>query len=173
MADNQNYTMHLRRRREGRTNYHKRLELLKSGEHRAVVRMSNKHAQVQIVAYNPKGDEVVTSAFSKQLTDYGWDEHTGNLPAAYLTGFLAGRKALENGIETVVSDLGAFDQQYASRAYAALKGLQDAGLNLNLGEKALPSEDRLEGKHTANYESEGLDETFEQVRDTITEEHEA
>lgn len=171
MADGPNYDLHLRRRREGRTDYQKRLELLKSGEHRAVVRISNKHAQVQIVAYDPEGDDTVSSAFSKQLGEFGWDQYTGNLPAAYLTGFLAGKRALAEGIDVVVPDLGVYDQQYASRYYAALKGMKDAGLTFEIGEEALPTEERFEGQHAAAYESDGLDETFEEVRETITEEY--
>lgn len=171
MADGPNHDLHLRRRREGRTNYKKRLELLKSGEHRAVVRMSNKHARVQLVAYAPDGDETVLSAVSQQLEEYGWDHNTGNLPAAYLTGFLAGHRALADGINTVVPDLGVYDQQYASRYYAAVKGLQDAGLDIEIGETALPSQDRITGEHADAHESNGISETFEQVRDSIVEEH--
>jgi large subunit ribosomal protein L18 len=167
MADGPNYETHLRRRREGRTNYEKRLEMLKSGEHRAVVRISNKHAQVQFIAYHPDGDETVVSAVSQQLDEFGWDVNTGNLPAAYLTGFLAGKRALADGIETAVPDIGVKDQQYASRYYATLQGLRDAGVTVNVDGSALPADERVQGEHAAAYESDGLDETFEQVRDSI------
>ncbi len=171
MADGPNYETHLRRRREGRTNYGKRLEMLKSGKHRAVIRISNKHARVQFVAYNPDGDETAVVAVSKQLAEYGWDGHTGNLPATYLTGFLAGKRALADGIETAVPDIGAKDQQYASRYYAALQGMQDAGIDININAVALPSDERMQGSHAAAHESDGLDETFENVRDTIVDEY--
>lgn len=171
MADGPNYDLHLRRRREGRTDYQKRLELLKSGQHRAVIRISNKHAQVQIVAYSPDGDETVVSSFSKQLEEFGWDENTGNLPAAYLTGFLVGKQALNEEIYAVVPDMGVYDQQYGSRHYSALKGLQDAGLDVNIEEAVLPTADRRRGEHAAAYESKGMDETFEKARDNIVAEY--
>lgn len=135
----------LRRRMEGRTDYEKRLELLKSGEARAVIRISNNNCQVQLVTYGKEGDETVTSAFSKELGDLGWDYHTGNLPAAYLTGFLAGYRAMEEGIETAVVDLGGIKRQEGSRHYAAVKGLRDAGIEVPADEGVLPDQESVEG----------------------------
>lgn len=171
MADGPEYEVPLRRRRESRTNYKKRLALLKSGDYRAIIRISNKHAQVQLAAYNPEGDEMVASAVSDQLEKYGWDENTGNLPAAYLTGLLAGYRAQENGVTSAVPDLGVRDRQYSGRYYAALQGLRDAGLDIDVEDKVLPSDDRVEGLHAAEYESGNITDTFENVKDTIIEEH--
>lgn len=171
MADSPNYDVHLRRRREGRTNYKSRLEMLKSGEHRAVVRISNKHAQVQIIAYTPDGDDVAVSAISQQLQQYGWDENTGNLPAAYLTGFLAGYRAQVQGITRAVPDLGVRDQQYASRYYAALQGLRDAGIDVSIDDTALPSEGRVAGEHADGHESSGIAKAFDTVKQKIEQEY--
>jgi len=37
------------------------------------------------------GDKILATAQSIDLKEHGWSAGTGNLPAAYLTGFLAGR----------------------------------------------------------------------------------
>ncbi len=171
MADSTNYEMPMRRRREDRTDYGKRLELLKSGQLRAVVRISNRHATVQFVAYTPSGDETVVTAVSQQLEDMGWDNNTGNLPAAYLTGFLAGTKALADGAERAVPDMGVRDQQYASRAYAALQGVRDAGIEMSIDDAVLPGLERVQGEHAEDYESSGIADQFETVKDTIVEEY--
>ncbi len=169
MADGPGFEMPLRRRRDGRTDYGKRLEMLKSGQHRAVVRMANHNARVQIVAYGADGDETVASGFAKQLAEYGWDHHGGNIPAAYLTGFLAGKRALAAGVETAIADLGVYERQEGSRFYAAVQGLQDAGLDIDADPSMVPAEERLVGEHAAAYESDGLDEAFAETRDAIEE----
>jgi large subunit ribosomal protein L18 len=50
------YHVKPRRQREGRTNYRKRLKLLRSGKVRAVVRKSIKNTQIQLIEYKEKGD---------------------------------------------------------------------------------------------------------------------
>lgn len=165
MADGPQHEVPLRRRRESRTNYQKRLEMLKSGDVRAVVRMSNNHARIQFAAYQRDGDEIITSAASQHLEEYGWDDHTGNLPAAYLTGLLAGYRALDAGVDRAIPDLGVRDQQYATRYYAALQGLNDAGLDVPVDDVALPDEGRVHGDHTDTREQ------VETVKENIVEEH--
>lgn len=167
MADSPNHEVPLRRRREGRTNYEKRLALLKSGDHRAVIRISNNHTEIQFAAYHPDGDRIVTTATSRHLQEHGWDEHTGNLPAAYVTGFLAGKKALDEGVNKAVPDFGVQDQEYGSRHYAAVKGMRDAGLDVPADESVLPADERAHGSHASSYESSGIDETVDDVKDDI------
>ncbi len=136
-----------RRRREGKTDYRKRLKLLKGGTPRAVFRRSLRNVIVQIVIYDPHGDKTVASAFSKELGKYGWGTASSNLPAAYLTGLLAGKRARAKGIETAVLDIGLSSPSKGSRVFACLKGLLDAGLHIPHDEEVIPSTDRLEGKH--------------------------
>ena len=57
MANKKTYTVPFRRKREGKTNYKKRLGLLKSKSLRLVVRKSNKHILVQLV------DQTIFSMF--------------------------------------------------------------------------------------------------------------
>lgn len=158
------YDVELKRRREKKTDYGKRLEMLKSGDLRAVVRLSNNHARVQMVGYVDGGDETVVEAFSKQLREFGWDEHPGNLPAAYLTGLLAGYRAQDEGIERCIADIGVYDREEGSRHYAAVKGLRDSGLGVPVDGEVLPEESRVRGEHIDDETAE----TFEKVREEIS-----
>jgi len=140
-----------RRRREQRTDYRQRLKLLKSGSPRLVVRRSNNGVLCQIVEYNSKGDKVLVSSTYKDLTKLGWTANSGNLPAAYLTGFLCGKKALGGKIKAAIFDQGLYKSVKGSRLYATLKGAIDAGLEVPHSEDALPEENRVSGKHISDY----------------------
>jgi large subunit ribosomal protein L18 len=152
MTKGPRYRRSFRRRSEGKTNYHRRLKLLKSKSLRLVIRTSNKHVRVQIIESMLGGDKVVISAFSKELIfKYGWKANTGNMPAAYLTGYLAGLRAKKNNIQEVILDLGVF--YHRNRVLAAFKGVLDAGLEIPYREEFFPEnfEDRIKGKHIENY----------------------
>ncbi len=140
-----------RRRRDGKTDYRQRLRLLKSGEHRLVVRKSNNGVLCQVVDYNIKGDKVLVASTYKELSKLGWNVASGNLPGAYLTGLLCGKKAVEKGIEKAVLDSGLYKSVKGSRLYATLKGAVDAGLEVPHSEDILPDENRISGKHIADY----------------------
>ena len=72
MARGPRYRRPFRRRSEGKTNYHKRLNLLKSQKTRLVIRASNNHIKVQFIESKIGGDKVLISAFSKELKkNYG------------------------------------------------------------------------------------------------------
>jgi len=144
MATGPRYTVRFRRRRDGATNYKKRLALLKSRKPRLVIRKTNKYIICQVLQYDPKGDKVVASANSKELVKLGWKGATANLPASYLTGLLIAKKAK---VKEAVADLGLYDSTKGSKIYAALKGAIDGGLNVSAGEENFPSEDRIAGKH--------------------------
>ena len=169
MADGPGYKVAHRRRREQKTDYKKRLELVKSGKPRAVVRRSNNHMQVQLIAYETEGDEVLTSAKSFDLEEFGWENHTGNLPAAYLTGLLAGKRAVEEGIEEAVFDNGLQVNKHGTRIYAAVKGLEDAGVSLNAGEESFPEESRIKGEHIDDYKDTDVAGNFEETKENILE----
>ena len=136
-----------RRRREGRTDYRRRLRLLRSGQARAVVRKSLNQTQIQIVSYDGRGDRVIASAVSNELKDLGWTGSTGNVPAAYLTGLLAGRRAVAKGLAAAVLDIGVQRPAPGGRLFAAAKGLVDAGVHVPHGEGIVPTEGRLRGEH--------------------------
>ncbi len=135
-----------KRRRVQRTDYRKRLALLKSGRTRIVIRKSSNHIVIQFVKYAQKGDETLASGFSGELKKFGWKQ-TGNIPAAYLTGLLAGAKAKKSGVGEAVLDAGLQVSTKGSRIYAALRGVLDSGISVHHSPEVLPSEDRLLGKH--------------------------
>jgi large subunit ribosomal protein L18 len=138
--------LQFRRRREEKTDYKRRLALLKSKKTRVVVRKSLSNITVQFVDYFTSGDKTVACANSTELKKFGWTS-TGNVPAAYLTGLLAGKKAREKKVDEAVLDLGIQIKTKGSRLYAALKGVVDAGVNVPHSPEILPSEDRIRGKH--------------------------
>src|SRR5713226_7617950 len=151
MADGPRYSLPFRRRREQRTDYKLRKSLVTSGRARAVVRLSNKYVYVQVTDAKASGDYVRASASSRELSKLGWKGGTGNLPAAYLTGELAGRRAIASGIKEALLDIGLKSSSKGSRLYAVLKGLVDSGLDVPHSPDNLPSEDRLAGTHVSTY----------------------
>jgi large subunit ribosomal protein L18 len=147
MANGPRYRVPFRRRREGRTDYRQRQRLLRARVPRAVVRLSLRNANVQFISYDATGDKVLAAATSKELAKLGWTAATGNLPATYLTGYLAGKRAAKNGIEDAVLDIGLKGPAKGSAVFAALKGMLDAGINIPHGEEVLPAKERLNGAH--------------------------
>lgn len=145
------YTVYFRRKRDGFTNYRKRLKILISNKPRLVVRKSLKNIQANIVEYNKKGDIVRITCHSNVLKKLGWNYGTGNLPAAYLVGFMLGAKAKAANFKDAVLDIGINKSVKGSRVYAVLAGALDAGLKVPYGENILPDKDRLSGKHIAAY----------------------
>ena len=93
------YNLKLRRRRENKTNFRKRLKLLISRKPRLVVRRSLNNIRVQVEDYTPKGDATRAFAVSSELRKAGWKYSTDNLPAAYLTGLLCGVRAKNSGVK--------------------------------------------------------------------------
>jgi large subunit ribosomal protein L18 len=147
----------MRRRREARTDYHQRLRLLKSGKPRLVARKSNKQVRAQLVVTGPQGDQTVAAAESTDLAEHGWEAPTGNMPAAYLTGLLAGLRAVEAGVEEAVLDIGLNSPTPGSKVFAIQEGAIDAGLEIPHNDSVLADWQRTRGEHIAEY-AESLDE---------------
>ena len=140
-----------RRRREGLTDYRKRLKLVKSGLPRLVIRRTNRYLIVQLILSRAGGDQTVITVTSKKLAEYGWRGSFKNLPAAYLTGLLAGKLALSRGYEKAIADLGLQRPVYGSRLFAVVKGAVDAGLDIPAADDVFPEEDRVRGEHISEY----------------------
>ncbi|MBD3186583.1 50S ribosomal protein L18 [Candidatus Bathyarchaeota archaeon] len=150
MAKGPSYRVHFRRRREGKTNYYLRRNLLLSGKNRVVIRPSVKNIVCQVVDAHLKGDIILTSATSKELEKkYDWKFGRGNVPAAYLTGYLLGKKALKVNAGDCIADIGL--RVHLERTYAALKGVIDAGMDVPHSGDVFPDEERLKGKHIENF----------------------
>jgi large subunit ribosomal protein L18 len=185
MASGPRYRVPMRRRREVRTDYHQRLRLLKSGKPRLVARHSNRHARAQLVTTSPAGDETKAAAHSGDLSEYGWDAPTSNLPSAYLTGLLAGYRATATGLEEAVLDIGLNSPTPGAKVFAIQEGAIDAGLRIPHNEEVFAAWERTTGEHIAEYAEErdeplyagDFDATelpahFNDVRERIMEEYE-
>lgn len=155
MAKGPTYNLAFRRRRERKTNYTKRRALLLSGIPRLVIRITGKHAITQITESTPTGDRILASANSAELTsDYGWKGGSKDLPAAYLTGLLAGTRANSKTIKEATVDIGLRRVTKGSRLFSALKGAVDSGLQIPHQKEILPDEARIRGEHIASYAKE-------------------
>lgn len=115
------------------------------------MRPSNKHLTAQVIEAKPDGDRVLASAHSSELKEFGWKGSCGNIPAAYLTGLLVGRRAKSEGISKAVLDIGLHAMSPSSRIFAATKGALDGGLSIPHDKAALPSLERAQGKHVVSY----------------------
>lgn len=154
--------MPFRRKREGKTDYKKRLTLLKSGKPRVVIRKTLRYLTIQLVEYRPEGDRVVLTVSSQHLPKLGWKYSCGNVPAAYLTGLLFGKKAQEKKASQVIADLGGRPSVKGSRLYAAIKGIQDAGLKVGYSDEMLPDQNRIHGQHITNWAEQAKQPQFAQ-----------
>jgi large subunit ribosomal protein L18 len=161
LAHGSRYKLAFKRRREGKTDYRARLNLIGLDKSRLVVRITNQHTIAQIINVKVNGDETVVSAHSNELKNMGWLGSGKNTSAAYLTGFLLGKKALKAGITAAVLDIGLKSSTKGARIFAALKGAVDAGLKVPHGDVILPPENRIRGEHVAAYAESLSDEEVE------------
>ena len=132
-----------RRRREGKTDYSKRINLLKSGASRIVFRKTNKYLIAQYLKSNEAMDNIELGVNSKELLKYGWPEKASgslkSIPASYLLGILIGKKITEKKRLPII-DLGMTRTVHKSRAYAFIKGLIDSGIAIKHKEGIFPDE---------------------------------
>ncbi|VEU23138.1 DEKNAAC104127 [Brettanomyces naardenensis] len=156
------YQTPFRRRREGKTDYYARKRLItqhkakyNSPKYRLVVRFTNKDVICQIVSSTLNGDLVFAAAYSHELPKYGIKHGLTNWPAAYATGLLVARRALQKlgldetypGVEEpegefelteavedgprpfkVFLDVGLQRTTSGAKVFGALKGASDGGL---------------------------------------------
>ena len=163
MAKNRKYTTKVKRRKEEKTDYKLRLRLLKSGKSRLVIRRSLKNILLQIVNSENAKDKVIISCHSRELKKLGWDYNLGNIPSAYLTGSLLGKKALKNNIKEAILDMGLQKSVVKSRIYSALKGCIDNGLKIEHNPKIFPPEERIKGLHI----NKEIEKKFEEIKKKI------
>ena len=109
------------------------------------INVTNENTQVQIVKPEISGDKVIASAHSRFLLKDGWKGSRKNIPAAYLTGYFAGKKALSKGVDTAIVYSGT--RKYTQRMAAVVKGVIDAGIKVPANEETFPSEERINGDH--------------------------
>ena len=139
------------RKLSGRTNYRKRLALLKSGLPRLVIRKTLTRIILQLVDFEATGDKVRLTLTSDMLRKLGWKHSCKNIPAAYLAGMLVGKMALAAKISKAVPDTGVQSITNGGKIFAALKGAKDAGLDVPVSDDVVPKTDAISGIHIANY----------------------
>ena len=161
------YLLHFKRRREGKTNYKKRLQLLLSQKTRLVIRITNNQVITHLVNYDAKGDRTVASVSSTALEKYGWKHSKKNTTASYLTGLLLARMAKEHKIKEALLDTGLMTVRAGTRLYAVVKGVIDGGINVPVGEGIFPTDDRIKGKHIESYRKTKIEDDFENTKKKI------
>ena len=164
MARGRTHIVPHRRRREGKTDYRRRLDLVKSKKLRLVVRKTNQSVICQIVEYGHTGDKTLLTVTTFDLKKLGWTGPTGNIPAAYLTGMLCAKQALEKKAKEAILDIGLFRATKGNRVFAALKGAIDGGLIIPHSTEVFPSEDRIAGKHIPEPAGPKVVKEFDAVR---------
>lgn len=142
----------LKRRKQKKTDYRQRLNLLRSGKPRIVIRKTSQAIKIQLIKYETKGDKTILEITSKHLEKYGWSGHSGNIPSSYLAGLLFGVKAKKICKEGVL-DLGLQVSIKGNAIYSALKGIVDAGVDVPHGD-VFPSDSRIRGEDIAKYANE-------------------
>ena len=139
------YSKILKRIRNEKTNYKKRKIMLMSKRDFITVNVTNENTLVQILKPEITGDKVIASAHSRFLLKDGWKGSRKNIPAAYLTGYFAGKKALSKGVDNAIVYSGT--RKYTQRMAAVVKGVIDAGIKVPSNKETFPSEERINGEH--------------------------
>lgn len=149
-----------RRRREGKTDYLKRLKMLKSDRPRLVLRKTNRYLIAQYVESLEAQDKIIFGVDSRKLLNFGWPKELSgslkSLSASYLFGILCGKKILNSDLEDPIIDLGLQRVLHKTRLQAFIKGLVDAGLKIAHNSEALPEEERIKGKNLKNFPFEEI-----------------
>jgi len=156
-----------RRRREHKTDYGKRIKMLKGETPRIIFRKSNKYVIAQYVSSVQAQDKIEFGISSKDLLKYDWPkENQGGLKsitASYFTGFLVGKKILKGSLENPIPDFGMQRVLHKTKIYAFLNGLIDAGVKIKCDEKLFPEESRIKGKHM----KKDFSSSFEKIKSSI------
>lgn len=142
-----------RRKRMGLTDYNARKKAIISNKILAVLRRSNRYISVQFVEPRPEGDKVIASFNSKLLKKLGWKGSFKSVPASYLLGLYAGKKALLLGIRSSIPYLGLLRYVKGGRFSAVVRGLKDAGMGIPSDDSTFPDDKGIAGSRIANFAS--------------------
>jgi len=138
-----------RRRRESKTDYGKRIKLLKGNTPRIVFRKTNKHIIAQYISSKEAQDKIEIGINSKILIKYGWPEKANlkSIPASYLTGILIGKIIIKEKKPTPIVDLGMYTTKHKTKIYAFIKGLIDSGVKIKCEKETFPNEKTITGEN--------------------------
>ena len=143
------YTSTFRRIRERKTNYRKREKLLIGKKDFVTVNVSDQNVSAQLIRPDLLGDKVMASVHSNELLSYGWKGSRKNIPSCYLVGLLLGKKCIQKKITSAILYIGK--RHFTTKIAACLKGMSEAGLEMPISKEVLPSEERIQGNHIAEY----------------------
>lgn len=156
-----------KRRIENKTDYNKRMKLLKSSKARIVFRKTNKYIIAQYISSQEAQDKIEIGLDSRELLSVGWPkEFAGSLKsitAAYLTGYLIAKKIIKAKKETPIVDLGMIRIIHKTKMFAFIKGMIDAGLKIKCEKEHFPEEDRIKGKNL----KEDFSKNFTKIKENI------
>jgi large subunit ribosomal protein L5e len=161
-----------RRRREGKTDYKARRKMVtqakykyNSKKYRLIVRFTGRRCICQVAYPTIRGDMVICSASSDELTKYGVPCGHKNYAAGYCTGLLIARRVLKKlGLDDMfkgkeecdgedfhiedeendqrpfkcILDVGRHTTCVGHRVWGALKGAVDGGLHVPHSNKLFP-----------------------------------
>lgn len=160
----------VKRRRQNKTDYRRRRELLKSEKPRIVFRKTNKYFIVQYIVSSEAQDKIEFGTTSKELLKYGWPKEFENslksITAAYLTGMLFGKKILDKKLKKPILDSGMMRIRHKTKFFAFLKGLIDSGVEIPCKEEAFPEEERIQGKNL----KEDFSDKFNEIKSKLEKE---
>ncbi len=158
------------RRREGKTDYSRRIKLLRGRSPRIVFRKTNKYIIAQYIVTKEAKEKIEIGITSRELKKYGWpkvfDGSLRSISASYLTGYLIGKKILKDKKQIPILDIGMTSPIHKTAPYAFLRGLVDSGLKINHDKKIFPEEGRIKGKNL----KEDFSDTFDKIKDSINRE---
>lgn len=143
------YTSTFRRIRERKTNYRKREKLLIGKKDFVTVNVSDQNVSAQLIRPELLGDKVMASVHSNELLSYGWKGSRKNIPSCYLVGLLLGKKCIQKKITRAILYIGK--RHFTTKIAACLKGMSEAGLEMPFSKEILPTEERIQGNHIAEY----------------------
>lgn len=140
-----------RRRRENKTDYLKRLKLLKGDKPRVVFRKTNKYIVAQYIVSEEAQDKILIGIDSRELNKFGWPKSSSgslkSITASYLTGYLTGKRILKEKLENPILDSGMNRVLHKNKIYAFIKGLIDSGIKISCKKELFPEESRIQGEH--------------------------
>ena len=109
MAYGKNQRLRFKRRRNGETDYRRRMKMLRGGVARAVVRVTNTQTICQLVNYETTGDTTQVSIDGSTLVEkHGWpiDASRKSIPASYVAGYAMAKASISAGHNEAILDIG-------------------------------------------------------------------
>jgi len=143
----------------GLTDYKARRKAVASRKLLLVVRISGKNVSAQFIKPQVSGDRVIASVHSHALRKLKWSGSLKSVPACYLLGLLAGKRAAGKGVHEAILYNGLAPFIGGARIAAFARGVSESGVKIPVAEEALPADSRLKGEPIAKYASALLKES--------------